>query len=159
MIAWLRKRWWLVVLIIGLFFLGKGHFGGGAEVTEANRPVKEFFVHARRFEYTPNRINVNKGDRVIIHLVSEDVHHGFYLDGYEIQTSAAPGRSGILNFVADNTGRYSYRCSVTCGPFHPYMIGYFTVGPNTRFYSGAGIVLLIGLGVVFLLLRGKEPRS
>ena len=107
---------------------------------------KSFELKAKKFSYTPNIIEVNKGDVVKIRLISEDVHHGFYLDGYGVETSAHPGQDGNVKFVADKTGRFSFRCSVTCGEFHPYMIGYLVVGPNSRFLIY--MLLTIALGVV-----------
>ena len=118
-----------------------------------------FEIKAKKFSYTPNIIKVNKGDRVKIRLVSEDVHHGFFLDGYGVRTSAHPGQEGSLTFVADKTGRYSFRCSVTCGEFHPYMVGYMIVGPNSRFYLFGAIVLFIGLGNVLLALTRKKENG
>ncbi len=107
------------------------------------RPLE---IRAKKFSYNPNIIKVNKGDVVKIRLISEDVHHGFYLDGYSVQTSAHPGQDGNVKFVANKTGRFSFRCSVTCGEFHPYMVGYLVVGPNSRFL--VYMLLTIALGVV-----------
>jgi len=118
---------------------------------------KFFEIRAKKFSYTPNIIRVNKGDLVRIRLISEDVHHGFFLDGYGIRTSAHPGQEGSLKFVADKPGRFTFRCSVTCGEFHPYMVGYMIVGPNSRFWMYGGIVL--GIGVISFLttfLRKKQ---
>lgn len=115
---------------------------------------KFFEVKAKKFSYTPNIITVNKGDIVRIRLISEDVHHGFFLDGYGIKTSAHPGQEGSLKFTADKNGRFAFRCSVTCGEFHPYMIGYLVVGPNTRFLGFIFVILGIGLiSILYVLLR------
>lgn len=115
-------------------------------VSPAEAAERFFEVKARKFSYTPNIIKVNRGDTVRIRLISEDVHHGFFVDGYGVKTSAHPGMDGSLQFIADKPGRYSFRCSVTCGEFHPYMIGYMTVRPNSRFWLYAVILLLIGFG-------------
>ena len=48
-------------------------------------------VDARRFGYTPARINVNKGDIIILRFSSSDVTHGFQLDGYPIELIARKG--------------------------------------------------------------------
>ena len=109
---------------------------------------KFFEIKAKKFSYTPNIIKVNRGDIVNIRLLSEDVHHGFYLDGYAVKTSAYPGEAGSLKFIADKTGRFSFRCSVTCGEFHPYMVGYLTVGPNSRFNIFVLLAIVIGAGSI-----------
>jgi len=114
---------------------------------------KSFEIRARRYAYTPNVISVNQGDLVRIRLISEDVSHGLYLDGYEIQTAAHPGQDGILTFVADKTGRFTFRCAVTCGEFHPYMVGYLQVTPNSRFLGAALLVLGLAVGSAALIFR------
>ncbi|MFQ5953349.1 MAG: cupredoxin domain-containing protein [Candidatus Omnitrophota bacterium] len=119
-----------------------------------------FEIKAKKFNYTPNIIKVNKGDTVKIRLISEDVHHGFFLDGYKVETSAHPGQEGSVKFVVDKTGRFNFRCSVTCGEFHPYMVGYLVVGPNSRFLLYTG--LIIGLAVVnfsFLMFRKEKEEE
>lgn len=108
-----------------------------------------FEIRAKKFEYKPSVITVNKGDTVKIRLVSEDVHHGFYVDGYEVKTSAYMGKDGHLTFVADKAGRFTFRCSVTCGEFHPYMVGYLVVAPNNR--SNFYLVILLVAGFVYLI--------
>jgi polyferredoxin/plastocyanin len=113
-------------------------------------------LKAKKFYYTPNIVKVQKGDNVTIRLISQDVHHGFYLDGYEIQTDAVPGRDGTLTFVADKSGKFNFRCSVTCGEFHPYMIGYLKVEPNYLFYAGITVILLMMLGSIFFVSRRKS---
>ena len=117
---------------------------------------KFFEIHAKKFSYTPNIIKVNRGDIVKIRLISEDVHHGFFLDGYGVRTSAHPGQEGSAKFVADKPGRYTFRCSVTCGEFHPYMVGYLVVGPNSRFWLFAAIVGILGLASIVKLISRKE---
>ena len=113
-------------------------------------------IRAKKFSYTPNIIKVNRGDVVNIRLISEDVSHGFYLDAYNIKTSAHPGQDGNLKFVADKTGRFSFRCSVTCGEFHPYMVGYMVVGPNSRFL--VFVFLTIALGIVSFAFMAFRRR-
>ncbi len=114
-------------------------------------------IKARKFFYSPNIIRVRRGDEITIRLISEDVQHGFFLDGYEVRTSAHPGLDGSVSFIADKAGRYNFRCSVTCGEFHPFMVGYLVVGPNIRFYLFIVIIGLIGLAslAVILLTRKK----
>lgn len=113
-------------------------------------------VQAKRFVYTPNMITVNQGDEVIINLVSQDVHHGFYLDGYQIETSARPGDTGHVHFIANRRGRYTFRCSVTCGAFHPYMVGYLLVRPDYRMFTSVWLAIgLVGAPIGLAWWRGR----
>lgn len=117
---------------------------------------KIFEVKAKKFSYTPNFIKVNKGDTVKIRLISEDVTHGFFLDGYGVETSAYPGQDGSIKFVADKTGRFTFRCSVTCGEFHPFMVGYLTVNPNSRFMAYLVLTILICVGNFSFIMFKKN---
>ena len=117
---------------------------------------KLFVIKAKKFVYTPNMINVNKGDRVKIRLVSEDVTHGMYIDGYGLETKTHPGQAGNISFTADKTGRFAFRCSVTCGEFHPYMIGYLYVGPNYRFWTFIFLTFILGAGMLLILRKRSK---
>ena len=120
----------------------------------AEAPRERFFeVRAKRFDYTPSILQGNQGDKVTIRLISEDVSHGLYLDGYEVQTMAHPGEEGTLTFVADRSGRYAFRCTVTCGDFHPYMIGYLNVEPNVRLWVFGSLAVGIALCSAVIVLR------
>ena len=117
---------------------------------------KIFEIKAKKFSYNPNIIHVRKGDHVKIRLISEDVTHGLYLDGYELNTRAHPGQDGAISFVADKRGRYVFRCSVTCGEFHPYMVGYMVVGPNLPFFGFALLILLLAIGSFLVIFFRKR---
>lgn len=125
-------------------------------VTAGSGDVKEFNIRAAQFFYDPNVIEVNKGDRVILHLQSLDVSHGLYLDGYSLKTQAAPGEEATLQFVADKAGKFRYRCSVTCGALHPFMIGELIVRPNHPYTAALILTLVAALGTVAFVWWKRE---
>jgi len=108
-----------------------------------------FRIEAHSFEFSPAEIAVNKGDRVTIELTSLDVVHGIYLDGYGLHVEADPGQTETLTFTADRAGTFRFRCSVTCGDLHPFMIGKLHVGVNLLFWRGVGLAVL---AIIALLL-------
>jgi heme/copper-type cytochrome/quinol oxidase subunit 2 len=113
------------------------------------RPAERFFrVEASQYAFTPAVLKVNPGDRVTIELASTDVVHGLYLDGYDMQVMADPGQTATLSFIANQSGMFRFRCSVTCGDLHPFMIGKLYVGPNKLFWRGLGLALLAVLAVM-----------
>ncbi|MDP2956899.1 MAG: cupredoxin domain-containing protein [Longimicrobiales bacterium] len=116
-------------------------------------------VRAKRFEFSPSVITVREGETVVLKIISEDVMHGFFLDGYETQTTIPPGEIRVLGFMADRAGRFTFRCSMTCGEFHPYMVGNLRVLPNRTYLAGLSLVGLLGLGSLALNGRKKGPRS
>ncbi len=110
--------------------------------------ARTFQIDARQFAYSPSELKVNAGDTVTLQLVSTDVVHGLYVDGYDISVEADPGQSATLTFVADEPGSFRFRCNVTCGAMHPFMIGKLTVGGNNWLFRSIGLALLVIVGVV-----------
>ena len=127
----------------------------GATVTPANR---HFRVEASSFKYSPATIKVNAGDHVTIDLVSTDVVHGLYVDGYNVSVTADPGRTASVSFVANRAGMFRLRCSVTCGAMHPFMIGKLHVGRNDLLWRAVVLTLFAGLAGI-LLARVREVRQ
>lgn len=87
-------------------------------------------VEAGDFAFTPARIDVGEGDTVTLTLRSTDVVHGLHLEGYGLDLVSDPGRADEATFVADRPGVFRYRCSIPCGPLHPFMTGRLRVGPS-----------------------------
>lgn len=110
---------------------------------------RTFRIEAHQFAFAPGELKVNPGDQVTIQLVSTDVVHSLYIDGYGISVEADPGQTAILTFVADRTGSFRFRCNVTCGAMHPFMIGKLTVGTNHWLLRSAGLLMVavVGIGV------------
>ena len=109
----------------------------------ASAPTRRVFrVEAGQFAYFPSVLEVNPGDTLTIELASTDVVHGLYLDGYGVSVTADPGQTASLTFTADRSGSFRFRCNVTCGALHPFMIGKLQVGPNTWLWRAIGLTLL-----------------
>lgn len=123
---------------------------------------RTFQIDAHQFAYSPSELKVNAGDTVIIRLVSADVVHGIYVDDYDISVEADPGQSATLTFVADKPGSFRFRCNVTCGAMHPFMIGKLTVGNNSWLYRSIGLSILAAIGFFplssFSERKTKEER-
>ena len=114
---------------------------------------RSFRIDAQQFAYLPSEFTVNPGDSVTIQLVSTDVVHGLYIDGYDLAVEADPGQTAIMTFTASKRGSFRFRCNVTCGVMHPYMIGKLTVGTNDWLMRSAGLAMIAVLGVLILVKR------
>ena len=117
---------------------------------------RHFRIEASSFQYTPEAITVNPGDHVTIDLAATDVVHGLYIDGYELNVTADPGQTASLSFVADRSGTFRFRCSVTCGALHPFMIVKLNVGSNELLWRGLGFALLAAVAGVWLVRSGDK---
>ncbi len=119
-------------------------------VPPATPQERTFEIDARQFAYSPSELHVNPGDTVTLQLVSTDVVHGLYIDVYDLSIEADPGQTQTLTFVADKPGSFRFRCNVTCGAMHPFMIGKLTVGTNDWLYRSIGFSVLAIFGLLFL---------
>ena len=145
----LSRRWGAV--LIGL--IGVSIAFVPAPSSSAVSTDRYFRIEAGSFQYSPEAIHVNPGDRVTLELVPTDVVHGLYIDGYGFGMTADPGQSAQLTFVADRSGSFRFRCSVTCGALHPFMIGKLEVGSNELLARAIGLAMLAAVAGVWLARR------
>jgi len=93
----------------------------------------EVDMTAMRSHYEPERIEVEKGQRVIWRINNlertYDATHGFALPGYNITSSIEPGETVTLDFIADQEGVFTFYCTEFCSALHLEMCGYFLVKP------------------------------
>lgn len=140
---WKRFRWRLIWLVTALAVLFAPFVT--ANVDSAAGTEHSVRIEASQYEFEPGVIQVNPGDRVTIELVATDVVHGLYLDGYDLQVTADPGQTARLTFIADRSGTFRFRCSVSCGAMHPFMIGKLRVGNNRLLWGGVGLALVMAI--------------
>lgn len=115
-------------------------------------------LNASQFEFMPSRFIVNQGDELVITLRANDVVHGFYLDGYDIETRVTPGVAQQIELTASHAGKFRYRCSVSCGALHPFMIGELVVRPNNPFWKSILITVIALGGLLLFLWRSSDER-
>lgn len=91
-----------------------------------------------RSHINPERITVNKGDHVKIHLSSleraQDETHGFAVDSMNVHASLEPGKVVTVEFDATEEGVFPYYCTEFCSALHLEMMGYLMVkDPNKQY--------------------------
>jgi len=160
--AWLPVAGLVVAGLAG-FLIGSRH---------PSPQEHRFTITAHRYGYLPSVLRVNKGDSVKLSFISEDVVHGFYLEGYDLDVTILPLRSEVevshpslpqaapehlreVSFIADHQGKFRYRCSHTCGFMHPFMLGELIVGPNRLLPTSVGMVFGLLAGWVAVLARKR----
>jgi nitrous-oxide reductase len=106
---------------------------GGKEKIVRNGNVVDVYMTAVRSHFTPDRIEVNQGDTVNIHITSleqaEDVTHGFTINMFNIDLSLEPGKHENVTFKADIPGVFPMYCTEFCSALHLEMAGYLLVKP------------------------------
>jgi heme/copper-type cytochrome/quinol oxidase subunit 2 len=150
----MRSRRYLVAAVIAVL-LAAGFFVIRLNASPLPH-ARTITLDASQWRYTPGIVTVNEGDPVTLIIKASDVTHGFYLDGYNILETVVPGQTVTVRFVATRAGRWMFRCAVTCGAFHPYMIGWLRVQPNTTLRLG--LLALGAIGATALYAAWEEGR-
>ena len=81
----------------------------------------EIHITARRFEFDPDTITVQKGQLTKLVIASEDVDHGFAIEEFAVSVKIPAKQTKIVEFTPDRTGRFNIHCTVYCGPEHENM--------------------------------------
>ncbi|MGD8724758.1 MAG: cupredoxin domain-containing protein, partial [Desulfobacterales bacterium] len=145
-----RKTWFLIIatLVVAVAV------PLSLRLLPADNSTHTISLEAKKYGYSPSRIIVNNGDRIVLKPTSLDATHGFLLDGYPVEFVMRKGatflkytwedengklqadwdRVSEIEFDADKTGKFTFRCTRTCGNLHPFMTGELIVRPNTPYY-------------------------
>jgi nitrous-oxide reductase len=81
----------------------------GQEQPPARREVT---ISARKYAFSPARLEVTQDDLVKITLQSEDIAHSFTVDAYRIAKRAQPGQPVVFEFRADRPGTFPFYCNL-----------------------------------------------
>jgi cytochrome c oxidase subunit II len=94
-----------------------------ALVDEKVSDVVEIEMEAKRFEFVPQVVEINKGDKVKLTITSTDVAHGISIPEYGISERLPVGQPVDIEFTADKEGEFTTICNVFCGSGHSKMKG------------------------------------
>ena len=89
--------------------------------------INEFDMTAKRFEFNPDKLIVNKGERVVINIKSLDVEHGFTIDEYGINEMIGAEEEIVIDFIANKAGLFNFYSSIYSGPGYGAMRGQLIV--------------------------------
>jgi nitrous-oxide reductase len=108
----------------------------GEERVERDGNNVEIWMTAVRSHFTPEHVEINKGDHVTWHITNieraYDATHGFSVPAYNINLSLEPGETETIEFEATEDGVFSFYCTEFCSALHLEMMGYLLVRPDTQ---------------------------
>jgi cytochrome c oxidase subunit 2 len=84
-----------------------------ATATAPQTAKREVTLDAKKFAFTPAKIEVFEGDVVQITLVPADIPHSFTIDAYKIAKRAEPGKPVTFEFLCDKPGTFRFYCNLT----------------------------------------------
>jgi cytochrome c oxidase subunit II len=73
---------------------------------------REVTVTAKKYAFSPGRIDVNQNDLVRVTLRSDDIPHSFTVDSYRIAKRVGAGQTVTFEFRADHSGTFPIYCNL-----------------------------------------------
>jgi cytochrome c oxidase subunit II len=115
-----------VAKIVGLSVVGFGlaMFAVSQSMSGGERVIQ---ISAERYEYSPAKVTLKKGEAVILELTSEDRLHGFRIKDLGVRADVLPGQPVRVRIVPDKVGTFPFTCDLFCGSGHGDMNGVITV--------------------------------
>jgi len=108
-------KWFVLCLFFGMVAMAASFH---AKAKEAPRVVA---ISAKRFEFSPNRITLKKGEPVTLRLITEDVKHGFFSKALQIDADLVPGETTEVTITPPTAGTFTTICDNFCGSGHGKM--------------------------------------
>src|SRR4051812_4664180 len=78
-------------------------------------------ITAKRFEFSPSKITLKKGETVTLRLSSADVVHGFFLRPLKIDEVLTPEKTTDVTVTPETAGTFTTICDHFCGVNHGNM--------------------------------------
>jgi cytochrome c oxidase subunit 2 len=98
-----------------------------AKVPVPSQPARVIRITAKKFEYSPARIVLEKGEPVVLELVSLDRKHGFAAPDRGLRADIDPDHVTRLELLPRKVGTFEFHCDVFCGSGHEGMEGEIVV--------------------------------
>ncbi len=74
------------------------------------------------FGYSPDQMEIPLGAKVHFQITSQDVVHGFQVNGTNINMMVVPGEVNRLTYTFTKPGEYLVLCNEYCGAAHEVMM-------------------------------------
>jgi heme/copper-type cytochrome/quinol oxidase subunit 2 len=125
----LRARTGAAALLLGALH-GPLSVPSSSDRTVHAQGVRSVSLTARRYAFTPNRIEVTQGDLVRIELRTDDIAHSLTIDDYRLSKRVIPKQPVALEFRAERAGTFPFYCSLQIDEGCRRMRGEFVVRPR-----------------------------
>ncbi len=91
----------------------------------AQESVKTIEIHAHRYSFTPAEIDLKKGEKVKLRLISDDVPHSLVVPALKINAPMVKSHATEITVTPDTIGDFHGQCGKFCGSGHGSMV--FTI--------------------------------
>jgi heme/copper-type cytochrome/quinol oxidase subunit 2 len=126
------RRRFLTGVVTALFGVFMRSRAAAAATPATQDPAeKHFEISARKYAFSPARLEVRQDDLVRVTLTTQDIPHSFTIDTYRISKRVGSGQSVVFEFRADQPGRFPIYCNLTVDPGCREMRGELVVSPRS----------------------------
>ena len=96
---------------------------------DPNKDAVEIIMDVYQWRFSYCSISVFEDQTVVVRLKSNDVPHGFAIDGYPEMGDKhiSPHAETVVKFKANKKGTFTYYCTVFCGEGHALHMGQLVV--------------------------------
>lgn len=102
----------------------------GAAQNESPTSGRKIEITARKYEFSPARVEVKVGETVELTASSVDAKHGLECKELGIKKfTFEPNKPATVTFTAARAGTYEFKCANFCGMGHGRMKGEIVVVP------------------------------
>ena len=121
----MKTRSLLLVLAMVSVIAGVATAQNGNQTT-----TRKIELTAKKYEFSPARIEVKMGETVELTASSIDAKHGLECKELGInKITFEPGKPATVTFTASRAGTYEFKCAHHCGMGHSRMKGEIAVVP------------------------------
>jgi cytochrome c oxidase subunit 2 len=90
--------------------------------------VREIAIAAKKYEFTPNKVEIPLNTLVRFKITAQDNDHGFEIEGVKDSCIKIPkGETKTVDYKAAKAGPVTFKCCDFCGLGHGRMKGTITV--------------------------------
>ena len=98
----------------------------GAMLARATKP-RVIKIEARKFRFSPNVIELKKGEEVVLELTAVDFPHGFSLPDFKLRADLIMDTPVRVTLKPEQVGQFGFLCDNFCGSGHEEMAGTIVV--------------------------------
>jgi cytochrome c oxidase subunit II len=95
-----------------------------SQETPRSAETKEIAITAKKYQFSPDTVEVEAGTRIIFKITALDREHGFEIAGAKTGcTKIKKGETAVVEYTAESAGTVEFKCCVFCGFGHRGMKG------------------------------------
>jgi len=97
---------------------------GRAQSTATAQTTKEVQMTAKKYEFSPDTVEVPAGTKIIFKITALDREHGFEIENVKDScVKIKKGETATVEYLAEKAGTVEFRCCSYCGFGHGKMKG------------------------------------